>query len=153
MADMLPKSSRPLCRLNALCTLDGLEALTPALVRQALKDAHAGVRRHAVRLCEGRFREAPALGDALLALVEDAEPQVRLQLAYTLGRQAFADHPDCDAVYIGGGSWIAEPVAVQLEAEFGKPVICNQAAVIRDVMKRLGDWTPIAGHSRVLATA
>src|SRR4051794_16224259 len=39
-----------------------------------------------------------------------------MQLAYDLGRAAFAEHPDCDAVYIGGGSWIAEPVAVRLEA-------------------------------------
>jgi maleate cis-trans isomerase len=76
-----------------------------------------------------------------------------MQLAYGLGRQAFADNPDCDAVYIGGGSWIAEPVAVRLEAEFGKPVLCNQAAVIRNVMKLLGDWTPMPGHSRVLALA
>jgi maleate cis-trans isomerase len=74
-----------------------------------------------------------------------------MQLAYRLGRQAFLDHPDCDAVYIGGGSWIAEPVAVALEAEFGKPVLCNQAAVIRNIMKMLGIWQPIPGHSRVLA--
>jgi maleate cis-trans isomerase len=76
-----------------------------------------------------------------------------MRLAYDLGAQAFRDHPDCDAVYIGGGSWIAEPVAVRLEAEFGKPVLCNQAAVIRNTLKLLGAWTPIAGHSRVLATA
>jgi len=38
----------------------------------------------------------------------------------------FYGAPDCDAVYIGGGSWIAEPVAARLEAEFGKPVLCNQ---------------------------
>src|SRR5207245_4058914 len=54
------ESTRPLCRLHALCALDGLGSLTPALVRQALKDAHPGVRRHAVRLCEGRLKEAPA---------------------------------------------------------------------------------------------
>jgi maleate cis-trans isomerase len=75
-----------------------------------------------------------------------------MRLAYELGRRAFLDHPDCDAIYIGGGSWIAEPVAVRLEAEFGKPVLCNQAAVIRSTLKMLGAWTPLAGHSRVLAT-
>jgi maleate cis-trans isomerase len=73
-------------------------------------------------------------------------------LAHELGRRAFLDHPDCDAVYIGGGSWISEPVAARLEAEFGKPVLCNQSAVIRDTLKMLGAWTPITGHSRVLAT-
>jgi maleate cis-trans isomerase len=75
-----------------------------------------------------------------------------MELAYALGRRAFLDHHDCDAVYIGGGSWIAEPVAARLEAEFGKPVLCNQSAVIRNTLKMLGAWTPIAGHSRVLAT-
>jgi hypothetical protein len=43
-------------------------------------------------------------------------------------------------------------VAVRLEAEFSKPVLCNQAAVIRNTLKMLGAWTPLAGHSRVLAT-
>jgi maleate cis-trans isomerase len=76
-----------------------------------------------------------------------------MRLAYELGRQAFRDYPDCDAIYVGGGSWIAEPVAVRLEAEFGKPVICNQAAVIRHTLKLLGAWKPIPGHSRLLAAA
>jgi maleate cis-trans isomerase len=76
-----------------------------------------------------------------------------MRLAYELGRQAFRDYPDCDAIYVGGGSWIAEPVAVRLEAEFSKPVLCNQAAVIRHTLKLLGAWRPIQGHSRLLAAA
>ena len=76
-----------------------------------------------------------------------------MQLAYALGRRAFLDNPGCDAVYIGGGSWIAEPVACRLEAEFGKPALCNQSAVIRNALKMLGAWAPIGGHSRLLALA
>ena len=53
---------RPLGRLHALCTLDGLNALTPALLRRALTDAHPGVRRHAVRLCEGRLAKVARIG-------------------------------------------------------------------------------------------
>lgn len=79
------------------------------------------------------------------------ETEKHMELAYELGRRAFLDHPDCDAVYIGGGSWIAEPVAARLETEFDRPVLCNQSAVIRNVFKMLGAWSPIAGHSRVLA--
>jgi maleate cis-trans isomerase len=75
----------------------------------------------------------------------------QMQLAYELGRRAFSENADCDGVYIGGGTWLAEPVAEQLEQEFGKPVICNQAAMIRDILHILGDWRPIAGHSRVLS--
>jgi maleate cis-trans isomerase len=77
----------------------------------------------------------------------------QMQLAYELGRRAFLENPDCDGVYVGGGTWLAEPVSEKLEQEFGKPVICNQAAMIRDVLHLLGDWKPIAGHSRVLAAA
>jgi putative membrane-bound dehydrogenase-like protein len=79
------KSERPLARLHAFCTLDGLNALTPALLRSALADAHPGVRRHAVRLCEAHLAKAPKLGDALVKLVGDGDAQVRMQLAFTLG--------------------------------------------------------------------
>jgi maleate isomerase len=75
----------------------------------------------------------------------------QMQLAYELGRRAFQENADCDGVYIGGGTWLAEPVAEQLEEEFGKPVICNQAAMIRDILHILGDWKPIEGHCRVLS--
>jgi putative membrane-bound dehydrogenase-like protein len=79
------ENRRPLCRLHALCTLDGLAALQPATLRRALADSHPGVRRHAVRLCETRLAKAPELGPALLRLAADPDPQVRLQLAYSLG--------------------------------------------------------------------
>ncbi|HKB41809.1 MAG TPA: PVC-type heme-binding CxxCH protein, partial [Gemmataceae bacterium] len=82
---MAAKSERPLARLHALCTLDGLNALKPELLKVALADAHPGVRRHAVRLCEGQLGKTPELGVELVKLVSDADPQVRMQLAYTLG--------------------------------------------------------------------
>ncbi len=78
-------STRPLCRLHALCSLDGLDAVKPALLRHALADAHPGVRRHAVRLCETRLARFPELAAALTKLVNDPDPHVRMQLAYTLG--------------------------------------------------------------------
>jgi maleate cis-trans isomerase len=76
-----------------------------------------------------------------------------LQLAYDLGRRTFAENPDCDAVYIGGGAWLAEPAARRLEEEFGRPVICNQTAAIREILRLLNDWKPLAGRGRVLAAA
>jgi putative membrane-bound dehydrogenase-like protein len=82
---MTTDCQRPLGRLHALCTLDGMNALTPALLQRSLGDAHPGVRRHAVRLCEGRLAKAPELGEALLKCVHDDDPHVRMQLAYTLG--------------------------------------------------------------------
>jgi putative membrane-bound dehydrogenase-like protein len=79
------ESPRPQTRLQALCTLDGLDALKPEVLEPALGDSHPGVRRHAVRLFETRLAQAPNLGDALIKLVDDPDPQVRMQLACTLG--------------------------------------------------------------------
>ncbi|MFL5338807.1 MAG: PVC-type heme-binding CxxCH protein [Gemmataceae bacterium] len=78
-------SPRPLARLHALCALDGLSALDPKLLQSALSDIHPGVRRHAVRLCEGRLGQSPELAAAFVKLADDADPQVRLQFAYSLG--------------------------------------------------------------------
>jgi putative membrane-bound dehydrogenase-like protein len=78
-------SDRPEVRLQALCVLDGLGKRTPHLVRKALADQHPGVRRHAVRLAEKLLTEDPELGPAIAKLTEDADAQVRLQVAYSLG--------------------------------------------------------------------
>src|SRR5262249_27778938 len=86
----LLSARRPLARLHALCTLDGLEALTPELLATALGDAHAAVRRHAVRLCEGRLPGSDALAAAFLARVDDPDAGVRMQLAFSLGEWADA---------------------------------------------------------------
>jgi maleate cis-trans isomerase len=77
----------------------------------------------------------------------------QLTLAYELGKRAFLDNPHCDAVYLGGGSWPAEPVATELEKEFGRPVISHRAAMVRHSLQLLNSWKPIPGHGRLLAAA
>ncbi len=72
-----------------------------------------------------------------------------IDLAYALGRQALRDLPEADGLYIGGGAWLSQPVAEALEGEFGRPVITNVSAMIRNVLTRLNCWTPIAGHARL----
>lgn len=95
------QTSLALGRLHALCTLDGLydhEAMRPAvrdvllqLLPTVLNDAHAGVRRHAVRICE-RFPEpSAAIWQRLIERVDDPDAQVRMQLAYSLGEFRHAD--------------------------------------------------------------
>src|SRR5947207_14592677 len=73
-------------------------------------------------------------------------------MAYELGRRAFQDNPDCDAIYVGGGTWLSEPVCNRLEEEFGKPALCNQTAQLWDILHLLEDWAPIKHHGRLLAT-
>jgi maleate cis-trans isomerase len=76
-----------------------------------------------------------------------------MALAYELGRSAFARHPDADGLYIGGGSWLSEPVCQALEREFDKPAISNLSCMIWDTLTRLGRWQPIAGQGRLLTAA
>src|SRR6185503_726726 len=76
-----------------------------------------------------------------------------IQLAYALGRQALRDLPQADGLYIGGGAWLSQPVAEALEEEFGKPVITNVAAMVRNVLTLVDCWAPIAGHGRLLGAA
>jgi len=81
-------SDRPKARLQALCTLDGLNALTPKVVLQGLRDPHPGVREQAVRLCEEFLRKPeppPALTEQLLKTADAPEIRVRYQLALSLG--------------------------------------------------------------------
>jgi putative membrane-bound dehydrogenase-like protein len=85
LEEMAVKATRPEARAHALCVLAGLGKLPPALVERALADPHPGIRRHAVRLAEPFLASAVDLGAALLKRLEDADPQVRVQLAYTLG--------------------------------------------------------------------
>ncbi|NQU21744.1 MAG: c-type cytochrome [Candidatus Nealsonbacteria bacterium] len=79
------EAKRPLARLHALCTLESLKAVGKETVRRALADVHPGVRRHAVRLSEPLLNSNPAVGEMLVKLAFDADAQVRMQVAYSLG--------------------------------------------------------------------
>ena len=68
----------PQSRAQALWTLDGMNALTPAVITPALKDADAHVRAAAVRLAD------LSLASELAKLTSDPSPIVRLQVAFTL---------------------------------------------------------------------
>jgi putative membrane-bound dehydrogenase-like protein len=72
----------PRARVQALAAIDGLGAMTPALIEAAVRDADPHVRVQALRLAE---RSA---GEAMLALINDPSPLVRRQLALSLGEWA-----------------------------------------------------------------
>lgn len=82
------ESRRPQARLQALCTLDGLGALDAKLIEHMFRDEHAGVRRHAIRLAERCANKPTSLISALCKMIDDADAQVRLQVAYSLGEFA-----------------------------------------------------------------
>ncbi len=93
LENLVKHGARPKTRLQALCTLDGLGALTPELIMAALQDQHPSVRENAVRVSEpflralsgGKPAALESLANALLKHVDDPEIRVRYQLAFSLG--------------------------------------------------------------------
>ena len=85
-------SKLPQARLQAICVLDGLNALTPELLHGALADPHPALRANAIRLGD-RFAHLPGPGserllEALLKMAGDSDSAVRFQIALSLGEWA-----------------------------------------------------------------
>ena len=76
-----------------------------------------------------------------------------LELAYTLGRQAFEQFPEAEGLFLTGGTWLAQPVCEELEREFNKPCLGNQACALWDALHRVDYWTPIEGHGMLLGSS
>ncbi|MEX1223106.1 MAG: PVC-type heme-binding CxxCH protein, partial [Pirellulales bacterium] len=85
LKSLVREAEFPQSRLQALCLLEGLGVLDSETVAAGLNDPHPAVRRHAVRLSEPLLAERPVLGERLAELATDEDPQVRLQVAYSLG--------------------------------------------------------------------
>ncbi len=85
LEEMVTSGKTPQGRLQAMCTLDGMQTLREEVVASATRDKHPGVRRHAVRLAERFVAESSVVADSLLAMVTDDDPKVALQLAFSLG--------------------------------------------------------------------
>ena len=82
---LVTDAKRPTTRLHALCTLDGMSAVSEPLVARALQDGYPGVRRHAIRIAERYINTSNPLAATIRELASDSDMQVRLQFAYTLG--------------------------------------------------------------------
>jgi putative membrane-bound dehydrogenase-like protein len=74
----------PLARLHALCTLDGLQAVDAELLRENV-GVHPGIDRQIARLSEPLLDRSPELATAIVKLAETDDPQLLMQLAYSLG--------------------------------------------------------------------
>lgn len=78
------KHDNHLARLHALWTLEGLDAITPDILRAAMKDEHAQVRASGIRVAESLLKKGDtALIADIQALKADQDPTVVLQTLYT----------------------------------------------------------------------
>ena len=88
LAQLVARSPSALGRLHALYSIDGLDALAEGYVLHALDDPDPGLREHGVRLAERIIASrgvSDTLWQRLRARLDDPEPRVRYQLAFTLG--------------------------------------------------------------------
>ncbi|NOY43220.1 MAG: c-type cytochrome [Planctomycetes bacterium] len=76
---------RPLARLHALAVLDGLSQITSGVLETAINDASPHVVARAILLTEPLLASHPELEAKILQLEDHSDPNVRLQLALTLG--------------------------------------------------------------------
>ncbi|HEY0456911.1 MAG TPA: PVC-type heme-binding CxxCH protein [Verrucomicrobiae bacterium] len=86
------KATSAVYRLQALWTLEGLGKLDPTLISTALRDTQPKIRAAAVRLSEtflkSKNAEWASLHGQILDLAHDPAPEVRTQLALSLGELA-----------------------------------------------------------------
>ena len=82
-------TTSPKARLQSLYTLSALSSLDEDALVKSLRDRHPMIRRAAVRLAESRLNNETVLA-RLIALADDKDPGVRLQLACALGESKSA---------------------------------------------------------------
>lgn len=84
LVTMTQKHENHLARIHALWTLEGLDALTPELVTEKLKDEDAQVRAAAIRVAETLLKQGnEALIAQIKSLRQDSSPTVVLQALMT----------------------------------------------------------------------
>lgn len=82
--------------------------------------------------------------------VMEVNLQEGIDLAIALGRKAFKENPNADAVLLGGGAWLSLAAIPVLEAEFGRPVVANPAATYWAAMKQMGRCSPQSGFGMLI---
>ncbi|MDZ4685840.1 MAG: PVC-type heme-binding CxxCH protein [Planctomycetaceae bacterium] len=103
--EKLLRSDKPQARLQALCVLEGLEALSSETLLTSLRDDHSGVRRWAIRFCAGRA-ELPndekyqqRFVESLTKVIFDSDPSVQLEAINALGE---IDVPEFGTALLAG---------------------------------------------------
>jgi mono/diheme cytochrome c family protein/glucose/arabinose dehydrogenase len=86
LASLVRTARDPRTRLHALWTLDGMDAIDPAMVTKALEDPARDVRVSAIRIAERWLGEANhPIRATVLKRLDDPDWAVRQQLAASLG--------------------------------------------------------------------
>ncbi len=129
----------PLTRIHAIWTLEGLDALDAALVREKLKDADLHVRTAAIRASETLYKNGDkSLATDIIAQTSDTTPPevaiqglltaklLKLPEAQSLAAKTSTGHPSAGV----------KELATQLAASFGSPFGPQFTAAQRTQLER-----------------
>ncbi len=106
-------------RLHALSVLEAMSALEDGDVLAALEDTQPQLREHAIRLSES-LAHPRSVESALLGRLNDQDPRVRLQLAFTLGNsrsEAARSGLATLALSPGSGPWMRTAILSSVASE------------------------------------
>jgi len=126
LSELVVQGQSRSARLHALYTLQGLERLKASDVINALDDTDYGVRLHALQLAEPWLDSDPFVNGKVLALANDPDARVRLQLAMTLGE---SQHPSATdtlislAVRFGSERWMAAAILSSVRDSAGQVLV------------------------------
>jgi mono/diheme cytochrome c family protein/glucose/arabinose dehydrogenase len=130
-------------KLHALWTLDGLDAIDAATVRQALADPNADVRASVVRLSERWLATDATLRGAVLELIDDKNWNVRRQVAASIGEMPTAARIDPAVTLLT--RYGADPIMVDVTVSSLKGI---EADVLAKVMHPPSLAGPRSGAAR-----
>ncbi len=85
LKQLVRSSKLPQARLHALWSLHGLQSLDVDTLLIGLNDDHPGVREQSIKLSESLLKSSPALLEQVARLVDDENPRIRFQTAFSLG--------------------------------------------------------------------
>lgn len=162
LVKLVKESADPLTRITALWTLEGLDSLSPELVREKLKDNNPQVRAAAIRASETLYKAGEkSLAQDVVALLKDKDPSVAIQ---TLGTAKLLNYPEAKAMIqssaLGTNSSAGlREIAMQMMAptrSWGREFSAEQKKLLEhgdDIFKELcfachnpdGKGTPIDG--------
>lgn len=144
---MAHAATRPVGRVQALWTLEGMGALDRATAMAALEDAAPLVRAHALRLSE-RFldgEERAALVERMLGLAREAAAEVQLQAVLSLGQAKEARIDLALAAIVRG-----QPQNTFLRDAFFSGVAERELAVLEQLLTDVA-WTTGGESDKIIA--
>ncbi|MFO0811083.1 MAG: PVC-type heme-binding CxxCH protein [Gemmataceae bacterium] len=148
-------SPSPLARLHALAALSGLKA--PVALERGLSDASPAVQSLTLRLSEEAVKSRPDLRARVLALTNVGDPQVRFQLALTLGEMGPEATPALAELLRKSGSdpWIMTAVFTSSRGRASAllATLAGDADVSADTLTKLASLVGAEGDAVGLRVA